>query len=91
MNPNLTTNLRAEAELQAKIQQEQLEQIAEDLDTALQALKWSKSIAEMAKLNETHNTLYTAICNAFNSTQQAINYINDEPNTFIPPNQNVSQ
>jgi hypothetical protein len=91
MNPNLTASLRAEAELKAEIQQEQLKEIAEDLDTALRALKWAKSIAEMAKLNETHNTLYTAICNAFNSTQQAINYISDEPNTERSANQGFSQ
>lgn len=91
VNPNLTANLKAEAELKAEIQQEQLEQIAEDLDTALQALKWSKSIAEMVKLNETHSAFYTALCDAFNSTQQAINFISDEPNTERSTNQSASQ
>ena len=91
MNPNLTASLRAEAELKAEIQQEQLTQIAEDLDTALRALKWGKFMAEMAKLNETHSAFYTAICAAFNSTQQAINYINNEPNAERPPNQSASQ
>ena len=91
VNPNLTASLRAEAELKAEIQQEQLQQIAEDLDTALRALKWGKFMAETAKLNETHNTLYTAICNAFNSTQQAINYISDESNTERSTNQSASQ
>jgi hypothetical protein len=91
MNPNLTANLKAEAELKAEIHQEQLEQIASDLDTALRALKWGKFMAEMAKLNETHSAFYTAICNAFNSTQQAINYINDEPNTERSTNQGASQ
>jgi cell division protein ZapA (FtsZ GTPase activity inhibitor) len=76
--------------LRSEIQQEQLAQIAEDLDTALRALKWTKSMAKTAKLNETHNALYTAICNAFNSTQQAINHINDEPNTERPANQSAS-
>jgi hypothetical protein len=90
MNPNLTANLRAEAELKAEIQQEQLTQIAEDLDTALRALKWGKFMAEMAKLNETQNPLYSAICAAFNSTQQAINYISDEPNTEKSTNQSAS-
>jgi hypothetical protein len=91
MNPNLTANLRAEAELKAEIQQEQLAQIAEDLDTALRALKWAKSMAEMAKLNETQNPLYSAICVALNTTQQAINYISDEPNTERSTNQSASQ
>lgn len=79
MNPNLTANLRAEAELKAEVQQDQLAQITEDLDTALRALKWGKFMAETAKLNETHNTFYTALCDAFNSTQEAIAHINDSP------------
>jgi hypothetical protein len=69
---------------------EQLAQIAEDLDTALRALKWTKSMAETAKLNETHNALYASICNAFNSVQQVINHVNNEPNTEKPTNQRVS-
>lgn len=77
MNPLLTANLRAEAELRAEIQQEQLAQIAEDLDTALRALKWTKSMADTAKLNETHNTLYTAICDAYTNVQEAIAHIKD--------------
>ncbi len=49
------------------------------LDTALRALNWAKRTADVAKLNETHSTLYTAICDAVSATQEAIAHINDAP------------
>jgi hypothetical protein len=79
MNPNLTANLRAEAELKAEIQQEQLEQIAQDLDRALKALTWTKRMADIVKLNENHSTFYTALCDAYTNVQEAINHIKDAP------------
>ncbi|HEY9834107.1 MAG TPA: hypothetical protein V6D26_26375 [Stenomitos sp.] len=79
MNPNLTANLKAERELKAKVLQEQINQVSTDLDTALKALKWAKRTADVAKLNETHSTFYTAICDAVSATQEAINHINDAP------------
>lgn len=63
MNPNLTANLRAEAELKAQVQQEQLEQIASDIDRAIKALKWAKLTADQG-IKDTHPALYKALCDA---------------------------
>jgi hypothetical protein len=79
MNPNLTANLRADRELRAEIREEQLEQISQDLERALKALKWAKKEADTAKLSETHSASYTAICDALTNTQEAIDRLNDTP------------
>ena len=78
MNPNLTANLRAEAELKAQVQQEQLEQIASDIERAVKALKWAKLTADQG-IKDSHTALYTAICDALNSCNEAANHLNDAP------------
>jgi hypothetical protein len=79
MNPKLTANLRAERELRAEVQQQQLEEISSDLDRALKALKWAKQMADIAKLPESHSSCYTALSDALANTQEAIERLNDAP------------
>jgi hypothetical protein len=79
MNPNLTANLRAGAELQAEIREDQFHKLEEDLDTALSALKWAKRQADELKLSESHSSAHTAISDALTNVQEAINRLNDAP------------
>lgn len=53
--------------------------MCDDLTTAQMFLQAGYDAATKAKLGATHNDLYMAICDAFNSCNEALERINDSP------------
>ena len=79
MNPKLTANLRADRELRVQVQQQQLAEIQEQLETALPILQSVYSTAEKAGIKQSNYELLQALGDALTACTEALERINDQP------------
>lgn len=79
MNPKLTANLRADRELRAKVQQQQLNEIEEQLETALPILQSVYEAAQKAGIKQSNYELLQAIGDALTACNEALERIDDQP------------
>jgi hypothetical protein len=79
MNPNLTANLRADRELRAKVEQQALTEVSENLKTALSWLENAHCLMNSNHLDKSHAQLYTAICDAVTACKEGLDHIDDQP------------
>lgn len=79
MNPNLTANFRAERELQAKIQQQQLASIREKLVAAKPQLGQAIDLIHSLGLAKSHFELYSNLADAYFHCEEAISQIDNHP------------
>lgn len=81
MNPNLTANLRAERELKAKIQQQQLAAVREKLAAAQQLLADADEL--MSKIPGSFFEIDSAIADALYHCGEAIHQIDHHPQSDV--------
>lgn len=79
MNPSLTANLRAEAELKAEIQQEQLAALREKLAAAQPLLAEALNLIHSSPLAISHGEIYSDIADAHFYCGEAIYKIDQHP------------
>lgn len=79
MNPNLTANLRADRELRAKVQQEQLASIREKLKAAQPHLVDAIDLIHSLGLAGSHGEIYSDVADAHFYCGEAISKIDEHP------------
>lgn len=79
MNPNLTANLRAERELKAEIQQQQLTAVREKLAAALPYLAEAIELMRSSGLAQLHSEIYSDVVDARFYCGEAIKDIDQHP------------
>ena len=79
MNPNLTANLRAERELRAKVEQQQLAEIRQKLTAAQPHLAQAIDLIHSLGLAGSHFELYSNLADAHFHCNEAIYEIDQHP------------
>ncbi len=79
MNSLLTSNFRADRELQQEIEKQNLNEVGESLRSALPWLENAYCLMNSNRLDTKFSELYTAICDAMTATQEACSSLEDEP------------
>lgn len=77
MNPNLTANLRADRELRAEIQQQELAAVREKLASAQQLLADADEL--MSKIKGSYFEINSAIADSLYHCSEAIHQIDHHP------------
>lgn len=79
MNPNLTANLRAERELKAQVQKEQLATIREKLAAAQPHFAEAINLIHSLGLTQSHGEIYSDVADAHFHCNEAIYKIDQHP------------
>lgn len=79
MNPHLTANLRADRELRAQVQQEQLAEIRQKLAAAQPLLAAAIDLIHHNNLAPLFSEIYSDIADAYFHCNEAIEKIDEHP------------